>query len=608
MRIVSVILILVLSSPGLVAQVIPSQQNGFNAGLVIGGFQPGFAPFQVTIDPRTTTSFDVDIYGFGNAAYALFGQASGVQSPYVTPFGFGHLNPLAPDFFTILDGISQPGPTLVAGGGTVLQIPTLGIAERQYWGGFQALVASPASLNGYQLTAATDLTIDGPSGRTWYIRSNGSFQGQGTRADPVNTYRAIQRQVAPGDVVRFAAGTVDTIFRGLGSPELPQGVSWHGRWEDETSGRATIGTTTDGLLGLNLGSVTFSHIDFESQAGLLPGEQSVAVRIVGGQPRFVNCRFIAKNASDGSAGPDGAAGLDGCDAFDHRGAIGDRGLVGQPGPPRCGPTPFGNQPFSGAMGGAAFSDGFSLVYFGTTVQGGTGGTGTQNCIGTGYTGATRGQDGIAGTHGLPGPAAGAVTFSHWDGAANFVPRHGNDGGNGLPGSGGAGGGGGHDYRCLGNRRMPGRGGGGGGGGAGGQGGRGGRSGGPSVAVVVIDSNPIFDNCVFQTGNGGRGGSAGLGGAGGLGGQGHTGGNGAAPGGRGGAGGDGAQGAGGDGGSSVAIWLEGTSTPIFRGTTTYNLGTPGQGGTGLILPPDPNFPTLPPFNSTGRPGLSGNFNR
>jgi len=104
---------------------------------------------------------------------------------------------------------------------------------------------------------------------------------------------------------------------------------------------------------------------------------------------------------------------------------------------------------------------------------------------------------------------------------------------------------------------------------------------------LINASPSFDRCSFTASGGGNGGSSAPGGLGGLGGLGGASGQGEQLGGltagdggvsgRGGSGGPGGNGGAGAGGSSIGVWCEGTSTPVFMAP----MFTIGVGGTGAV---------------------------
>ena len=118
------------------------------------------------------------------------------------------------------------------------------------------------------------------------------------------------------------------------------------------------------------------------------------------------------------------------------------------------------------------------------------------------------------------------------------------------------------------------------GGCGGGGGGSGKGGGSSIAIAAVSSSVALVECTITTGTSGRGGSGGFGQSGqqgGNGGFGIDGGSTLGAGGFGGSGGNGGSGGGGAGGCSVGVVYD-SIAPTIDGTTVFNLGAFGQGGT------------------------------
>jgi hypothetical protein len=197
---------------------------------------------------------------------------------------------------------------------------------------------------------------------------------------------------------------------------------------------------------------------------------------------------------------------------------------------------------------------------------------------------TNGAEGSVGTDGENGEVFGTVS------QYGYYPSNGWLGTDGTAGTGGGGGGGG------GGDLTNGGGGGGGGGGAGQGGGTGdgGMGGGASIGILITGTTTL-DAAYNEitTGDGADGGDGGIGGVGGNGGSGGPRGWGTAGfpgmagvGGDGGAGGRGGHGGAGGGGPSIGIYI-GPGAALTNTANTFNIGSPGTGGTsgGGVKAPD-----------------------
>lgn len=300
---------------------------------------------------------------------------------------------------------------------------------------------------------------------------------------------------------------------------------------------------------------------------------SCAVYLDGCGPelRFERCRFVSRNGyevieppQDGhEPGPGWAAEAGGqgvCDAAEV--VPGGRG-----GTSSC----SGGDGGPGGLPNEAGADGGPSCQFLNDYGGAGGGVGQD------------GQDGIDGADGADGPNGVATPGLGRLTSGTIVPDRQGKGERGQSGEGGGGGGGGGgSVRGTGN--------GGGGGGSGGQGAylppRGGQGGGHAIAVISVNSDAVFRQCAFISGDGGQGGPGGSGTPGALGMPGAPGGD-ACPGeaGRGGHGGHGGDGgasggaAGGNGGSSFGLLVFGPLLPDLGEDCEISAGVPGQPGAG-----------------------------
>ncbi len=437
-----------------------------------------------------------------------------------------------------------------------------------------------------------------------YMSILGNDADPGTQSNPVLT-------LAQAYVVAANQG-VSTIFAAAGVynevPVFIGGIDVEGGYDPNTwnpgAGYTTfaVGTSSGTASGISLGTnISYVKITTTNQ---VTQASSIAMISIGSSPalRFNNCWFQSSNA-----GPGGASGT--------AGASGQSASSGSPGSPgqTDGPTPGnggggGGSPIGCPGGGGGKGGKYNTIPSQPGIQGGcTGGNpgAGGNFADPGMTGGPGipGAPGVAGTLGAAASSGGAIVGTQW------VPGDGGNGGNGGNGKGGGGGGGGGGQWCFVCMNGSGDGGGGGGGGAEGAiAGTGGAGGYASIAVLLVNSGPVFYNCTFQTGAGSNGAIGGPGGDGGTGGPGGLGsiygfneigkgGNGGA----GGKGGNGGGGAGGAGGPSVAIVYSLSMPPILI-TNTYTLGLPGAGGaggqSGTFGPTAPAGPTGASQNSLG----------
>ena len=312
--------------------------------------------------------------------------------------------------------------------------------------------------------------------------------------------------------------------------------------------------------------------------------------------------IIAGNAGDGldggavspgAGGADGGVGERGCTYDPDMGSLFcsqcSRPGAGAAGASSCGAAGGQGGPSGYATYGNTGSTGGNGV---TAPSGGTGGLGVPaqeaNWSPPPYTyNGVNGTDGNPGNDGTGGTGLGSLTVA---GYLPSVAGNGFTGSAGRGGGGGGGGGGGCNNSLFGIFCVcwsyGSTGGGGGAGGCGGPGGNAGKSGGASIGVLLWSSSVNATQVSVRTGRGGKGGNGTNGGAGGQGGQGapssyDVGNQGDASkggtGGRGGTGGAGGKGGGGGGGPVVGIARNSTAS-WTSSTTTYQLGTPGAGGT------------------------------
>jgi hypothetical protein len=415
--------------------------------------------------------------------------------------------------------------------------------------------------------AASAFTV-APTETTYVSSSTGSPAGPGTRNSPFTTLSAALALGAPAScarVILVATGfypeapylTSNTVIRGGYNP-----VDWSHRpgVQTDIGGSPTTASSTQ--------NTTVYDIRFlADDITYIPAASAIAFVAVScdASLHFVHCAFVAGDAGFGTNGESG---------------VGNQG----------GPGEAGQDGFLGGRGGGA------IVCCRTAANAGGGGGSRNNdggngrsvCALAGAGGVAGTSNSVNGTNGLDGGSGGAGTngsggtsigvFS----GATWLPATSPGGQDGCGGGGGGGGGGGWTLGGC-PTDWSGTGGGGGQGGVGGSPGAGGRGGGASVALLLIDSSPRFDDCSFVSGTGGPGGTGGSGrdgGPGAAGGRGATsscgssGGNG----GHGGPSGPGGGGQGGPGGPSWCIVKLGTSTPALV-NASFTVGTGGTGGLG-----------------------------
>jgi hypothetical protein len=392
--------------------------------------------------------------------------------------------------------------------------------------------------------------------------TTGSPSGSGTRLSPFASLTAAidaaASRACPTIILVATGRYVETPV--LGSRLTIRGgydpVTWthHAGEQSEIAGRSAtaIGVRDTEVLDLRFWSGDLSE----------PSKSAIAVGIqdCDASLRFVRCAFVGGMPGNGLHGLNGGGG--------GPGAPGDDGSDGW-----------------GRGGGFAVGARMSPSAGGDGGRDSPGGDGrAPSCVTGGLGGAAGGGNGAPGGDGAAGVnGSGLTSNGSFDGFV-WVPTVGAAGQGGCAGGGGGGGGGGAS--CGSTSGSLGRGGGGGEGGHAGHGGSGGHGGGASIALILIDASPRFEDCTWESshagdaGFGGDGGPSGPGGAGGhgvAGCNGTTGGNGG-PGGRSGAGGGGQ---GGPGGPSWCIVKLGSSDPDLV-NPTYKVGAGGAGGLGGLL--------------------------
>ena len=395
---------------------------------------------------------------------------------------------------------------------------------------------------------------------------------------------------------------------------FPAGVSVSGgndptTWERMPGEYTKVSVNYNGAYAYGVDDAVITALAFKADDAS-SGRSSYAIRVINSASslRFDDCRFVAGNGSDGYdgyyEGVDGRPGGAGGDGY-----AGKCNIQNDPGGGGYG----GSSPYSSCRGGGGGTGGSDATgfrgksgywggsndgYWGMPGAGGSGG----NPGGRGAAGR-RGRDGGHGSNGVAASPSGMISGYYWD---PYWSGNGTSGEKGTGGGGGGGGGGQYGFWVV---DGAGNGGGGGGGGASyGSGGRGGKGGYGSIAVLLVNSSAVFEDCYFATGRGGNGG------------KGRNGGDYAAGGPRGdgcwyctseiGAGGDGGNGgrsgcggggAGGPGGSSYGMYMNSSSPTLIN--STYSIGLHGYGGVG-------GYKGSPYGNSraqSGGPGLSGETN-
>ncbi|MER2562813.1 MAG: hypothetical protein ABTQ32_18950, partial [Myxococcaceae bacterium] len=418
--------------------------------------------------------------------------------------------------------------------------------------------------------------VDGEAAQAAFVDgTNGLDTNQGTRAAP---FRTIGRGLDAGrPQVLVASGTyTDTLGLGTGNFGIYGGYDPTASWA-RTATRPIITQPINifgdgGTLALD-----FLRVATPNGSSSRNAVYALIVENVAGGVLISRSEFQAGRGAAGADGPTGLTGSNGGAGLLGGGGT-DGGLGGNGGTSTCG-VPGARGGNGGVGGGLDGEDGPG--------GGGVGGAGltcdTPPCLGNSGRGGSNGADGGRGPDGTNGTTPGLIVAGRWS------PVDGTAGDGGAPGlAGRPGGGGGAVFNP--DAGLVARGAGAGGSGSGGcpgRGGGGGQSGGASIAALIIASSPTFDRCSFTTIGGGNGGNAGQGGLGGVGGVGGGGGQGeqlmtlsagdGGVGGRGGNGGAGGNGGRGAGGSSIGVWCEGASTPVFT-MPTFVIGT---GGTGAV---------------------------
>jgi hypothetical protein len=389
-----------------------------------------------------------------------------------------------------------------------------------------------------------------PLTAVYVSNSSRGITAAGTAKDPLPS-------VNLGIIAALGAGTpYPTVYVAEGTYQedvkFLDGINVRGgydpvSWAKKASAYSTIELKTTAARASQITSpTTISALKIIAGYPLEPSQNAIALRADSCTNNLVldSCWIEAGNGGSGPNGSNGGNGVVGQRGGNGSSSYGGGGGVG------C---------YSGGGGGLGTGGGAN----GSGPSGGAGGaSGIFGADGGGGGGGTAGENGT-------GTIPGNIVFGNW------IPANGGNGKLGGCGSGGGGGGGGWFFATAG-------GGGGGGGGYGGESGGGGRGGGASFAVYLCKSSPVFQDCVFKSGNGGVGGNGGNGGRGGAGGVGGVGDNGGVlSGGNGGGGGRGGiagGGQGGAGGVSYCIFNVLNSVPALI-RSTYNVGLPGTVGIG-----------------------------
>jgi hypothetical protein len=441
--------------------------------------------------------------------------------------------------------------------------------------------------------------IDGEVGASIFVSAAGSDTNPGSPVAPVlSLERAFSLAATTGRKnVLVSEGTY------VAPSPWPSGIHVFGgystQWLRDDRNRVTlVASSSAGLLFIGIvDATTVSRVAIVSGAPVAGSLSSVAARVVncGTRVTFRSVSFLALEGGRGANGTAGPAGAPGTPGSAGQNALidsttGPLGGLGLATPPELS--------YRGGQGGATF---FGTAQSGEGPGGGAGGQNMCVTVANGFIGQD-GQPGADGTPGLPG-----ATGPNASGPGQLDPNTGlwsphaamaSSGSPGAPGSSGRGGGGGGALPCGGFTLMGSGGGGGGAGGSGGLPGTGGFSGGASIALVLVDSQPVLDRVIVRTtsgGAGGQGGTGGVGGDGAVGGlpgdaaqrfgtrsglfvlrhQGSRGGSG----GRGGVGGAGGRGGSGAPGPSVGIWCAQTSL-MPSASVTFSVGAEGDGSPGV----------------------------
>lgn len=435
--------------------------------------------------------------------------------------------------------------------------------------------------------AGIDLNCDGFDGdlvASLFVAPTGDDAGTGTRDAPLRTIgAAIQRATGQGkQAVLIADGQYDETL------VLARGVSLFGGydpaadWSRDASDTLLHANVSADQLVLRAESIDrptwVESLVLRAAPAAIPGESTVA--LLARASDSLRLRHLTLIGAVGAAGRDrdagrpgldgqpGMAGAPGCEAGGAPCGGCSEPEVGLGGQGKCGDGGWGGAP---GLGAAAGSDGAGVV------GGGAGGAG-------GSAGASGGdgEPGVAGAIGVGG--AGGDGQGHIEGDGLWRGDDGDPGGNGISGGSGGGGGGGGGAIAGSCSVYGGAGGGGGAGGCGGEGGLGGQGGGGSIALLLVDSSCLVEQCTLRAaggGNGGAGGSGGPSGVGGIGGSGGLGTAGSGSGGGGGVGGPGAPGGGGGGGGggiAFGIHRAAGSDPVVN-NVTFAVGEGGTGGAG-----------------------------
>lgn len=591
MKTSTVLLIGMLSCAPASAQVGFGQPNSPEASFRVNGIDTGAYPMSVGL-----RSFNY----IGGFAPALSFEVRGApDSPFMsvlaslastttpTPIGNFDLD-ISSGYRIIDDGINRGFPRLDGNGSFYLQFPLAATGSTVHLGAMQYAVWDPTSPTGLKLTAATDLTLFGAQGTTWFVsHSTGSANNPGTESAPFASLSAALAVATSGDAILMEAGT---YFETSAALNLVDGVQLIGGFElgpwRATYARSRIFLPTQGISADGINSITrVENMHFTSLDASMPSEASTALRLSNSQElKFANCIFEAGDGGDGRDGHNGRAGRRGCDGGYANAYERGRGATGFVGGLVTGC--WSGEPASahhhGGRGGArsGYVNGEDGEHKTSTIRGGDGGS-RGNCLG-GQTEGSAGDDGdsvqAARNGGVAPTTAGQFQLTTSAGIV-WQPATPGDGRDGFHGMGGAGGGQQGGFECIVTTTTGDYGGGGGGGGNGGERGFGGGGGGPSCAAVVMSASVYFLDCEFRSGDGGQGGNGGHGGPGGSGGHGHPGQTHGGRGGDGGSGGWGSNGAGGPGGSSVGIWSLSSSVSFGFSNVTYVIGNPGSGGQG-----------------------------
>lgn len=420
----------------------------------------------------------------------------------------------------------------------------------------------------------------------FFVSVSGSNANPGTEVAPFRTLTyAITYSASNGNLpINMGSGTyVETVT-------LPANMQITGGYNTatwtRTAGSRSILQAIGGTYHLAsvITNATFTGLEFRGAAAPTNNSIGLVVNNNTSTVTYSDCAFLSGTAGAGTAGfPGGGPAA--------AGASGQLGQNGSDGSSSGGSGGSGGPTvLAGGFGGSGGYNGNGNSGSPGTNSPGTGGSpgAGDGACGTGLNGGP----GFTGTTGSAGANGGAATAGGIVSGLNFNPNDGQNGTSGGPGGGGGGGGGGgSSYGFICNDDRAGGGGGGGGGGTGGNSAQGGFGGSCSFGVLSIQniaSAPIFQLCVFTSGNAGNGGAGGNGGTPGSGGSGAPGGNpGAGSGGSGGTGGNGGPGgpggggSGGPGGASASICLLGITEPTVV-SSIFNVGLPGSGGPGGLL--------------------------